>query len=596
MDKKKNPDPKENENRERAKAGRNALKRLGGPIKGRIFWAQVLTILSGILSIAPYVALTKLGALLIQAHNSGVMDTERIWKVGKFLAMSFSLQLSLYLIALLITHFADLKLRDILRRDIVNRMAKAPLSWFSASNSGAIRKAVQDDTAAAHTIIAHAPVDKLNAIVQPLALLCYAFFMDYRLGLLSLATIPIYIISYSFTMRGMAEKTAQMNTYLEKVSSSMVEFVSGIKVVKTFGQSGKAHGKYIEAADAFSKFYLGWCIPLVSITCFAMAWISEPLLLFVNFLGGNMLTAANSVEPFQVVTAVLIAIAIPRTIYTVMTIEWSYQIAGAAGIRLCELMDLEILPETSDGKLPKDSSIEMEDVSFSYGATEALKKVSLKFEEGTVSALVGPSGSGKTTLATLIARFSDPSGGAVKIGSVDIREMTEEALYNKVSFVLQDAQLLNMSIEDNIKLGKENATHDEVVEAAKVAQIHELIESLPEGYATVLGSGRKLSGGEEQRLSIARAVLLNTPVLLLDEATAFADPESEADIQKALSLLVKGKTVLVIAHRPGAIRGADKIVVMERGEVAAEGKHEELSENKHYQSLLRQSTAKGAMA
>jgi ATP-binding cassette subfamily B protein IrtA len=202
---------------------------------------------------------------------------------------------------------------------------------------------------------------------------------------------------------------------------------------------------------------------------------------------------------------------------------------------------------------------------------------------------LGPSGSGKTTLATLIARFNDPDIGSVQIGGVDIKDMSEETLYNQVAFVLQDAQLLNISLEENIRLGKPNANHEEVVKAAKAAQIHDYITTLPKGYQTVLGTDTKFSGGQEQRLAIARAILIDAPILLLDEATAFTDPESEAEIQKALSYLIKDRTVLVIAHRPGAIKGADKLIVMENGRISAQGRHEELLDNEHYKILLRQS-------
>ena len=204
--------------------------------------------------------------------------------------------------------------------------------------------------------------------------------------------------------------------------------------------------------------------------------------------------------------------------------------------------------------------------------------------------MIGPSGSGKTTLATLIARFNDPDKGSVKIGGIDIREMSEGTLYDQVAFVLQDAQLLNVSIKENIRLGKPDAPHEDVIEAAKAAQIHNYIETLPNGYDTILGTDTKLSGGQEQRIAIARAILIDAPILLLDEATAFADPESEAEIQKALSYLVKDRTVLVIAHRPGAIQGADKLVIMEEGRISGQGRHEDLLNHDHYRALLKQST------
>ena len=464
------------------------------------------------------------------------------------------------------------------------------MAWFSEANSGLIRKAVQDDTQTVHTIVAHGPIEKLNAVVTPLALLIYSFYVDWRLGLLSIATIPIYILLYGYSMKGMPEKTAEMDTKLGKVSSTMVEFVSGIAVVKAFGQAGKAHRNYLTAADEFSSFYRAWCMPLVSATCFSLSWISVPILLLVNLGGGALLMNAGYVNIAQVLTTTLIALVLPQTIIAIATIAWSYQLAGAAGLRLCDILDLPILPRSKVDQRPADSSIEFRDVSFSYGETEALKGVNLKLPQGTVSALIGPSGSGKTTLATLIARFNDPDKGIVKIGGIDIREMSEDTLYDQVAFVLQDAQLLNISIKENIRLGRPDASYNDVIEAAKAAQIHNYIESLPNGYDTILGTDTKLSGGQEQRIAIARAILIDAPILLLDEATAFADPESEAEIQKALSYLVKDRTVLVIAHRPGAIQGADKLVIMEEGTISGEGRHEELQNHDHYRALLKQST------
>ncbi|NMD38327.1 MAG: ABC transporter ATP-binding protein [Christensenellaceae bacterium] len=580
---------KEIENKQKAKAGQNALKRLGKPIKGRILLAQMLTAISGILSIAPFVALTEIGKLLIESYQLGVMKSSQIWSSCKILIMSFSLKSLLYFVSLLITHFADLKLRNILRIGIIERMSKAPLSWFSESNSGIIRKAVQDDTQTVHTIVAHGPIDQLNAIITPLALLTYSFYVDWRLGFLSIATIPIYFTLYGSTMKGMDEKTAALDTKLGKVSSTMVEFVSGISVVKAFGRSGKAHRNYLDAADIYALFYRNWALPLVSRTCLSLSWVSTPVLLLVNLAGGALLINAGHVNIAQVLTTTLIAMILPETIVTVATISWSYQLAGSAGTRLCDILDLKTLPKSKHNKKPVDSSIEFNNVSFSYGETEALKDVDLQIPKGTVSALIGPSGSGKTTLATLIARFNDPDIGSVKIGGVDIRDMSEDTLYDQVAFVLQDAQLLNISIEDNIMLGSPEASFEDVKKAAKAAQIHDYIVSLPKGYKTILGTDTKLSGGQEQRLAIARAILIDAPILLLDEATAFADPESEAEIQKALSYLIKDRTVLVIAHRPGAIKGADKLVVMENGKISAEGRHEELLDNAHYSILLRQS-------
>ena len=576
----------------RSREGQAAIKRLGAPVRTRLRMGQVLVLLSGILAVAPYIALVRLGDILLDAYNAGAApDPQRVRTVVMMLISAYSTRLLLYMVALLITHMADLSLRDQMRRDIVQRISRAPLAWFTASTSGRIRKAVQDDTTTVHTVIAHGPVEQLNAIVTPLALVACAFWIDWRLALLALSTLLLYVLTYSFSMRGMNEKTVEMDRKLAAVSSTMVEFVSGIGVVKAFGRVGRAHAAYLNAADDFSDFYRAWAMPLVTMTCLSFTWVSVPVLLLVNLGGGALLISAGLVTLPEVLATTLIALVLPGALLTIASISWSYQMAGAAALRLCEVIDTPVLPTPEAPRRPERAHVEIDRVSFSYGDTLAVDEASLTLEPGTVTALLGPSGSGKSTLATLIARFADPDSGAVRVGGVDLRDMDEETLYSTVSFVLQDAQLLGATVRENIALGRPDADLEQVRDAARVAHVDEEIMALPDGYDTVLGRDTALSGGQEQRIAIARAVLLDTPVLLLDEATAMADPESEAEIQEALSALVKGRTVLVIAHRPAAVRGAHRIAVMERGRVVAAGSHEELLDEPHYRALLRQSGA-----
>ena len=561
-------------------------------MRTRLRIGQVLVLLSGILAVAPYLALVQLGDILLEAHRAGAApDPQRVRTVVMMLISAYSTRLLLYMVALIITHMADLSLRDQMRRDIVQRISRAPLAWFTTSTSGRIRKAVQDDTTIVHTVIAHGPVEQLNAVVTPLALVACAFWIDWHLALLALSTLLLYVLTYSFSMRGMNEKTVEMDRKLAAVSSTMVEFVSGIGVVKAFGRVGRAHAAYLNAADDFSAFYRAWAMPLVTMTCLSFTWVSVPVLLLVNLGGGALLINAGLVTLPEVLATTLIALVLPGALLTVASISWSYQMAGAAALRLCEVIDTPVLPTAEESRRPERARVEIDRVSFSYGDTLAVDEASLTLEPGTVTALLGPSGSGKSTLATLIARFADPDSGAVRIGGVDLRDMDEETLYSTVSFVLQDAQLLGATVRENIALGRPDADLEQVRDAARVAHIDEEIMALPDGYDTVLGRDTALSGGQEQRIAIARAVLLDTPVLLLDEATAMADPESEAEIQEALSALVAGRTVLVIAHRPAAVRGAHRIAVMERGRVVAAGSHEELLDEPHYRALLRQSGA-----
>ena len=576
-------------NAQRSREGQAAIARLGAPIRIRLRIGQVLVLLSAVLAVAPYIALVQLGDILLDAYRAGVSpDSQCVHSAVMVLVSAYSARLLLYFMALLITHLADLSLRDRLRRDIVERISHAPLAWFTESTSGRIRKAVQDDTTTVHTVIAHGPVERLNAIVTPLALLICAFWIDWRLALLALSTLILYVLTYSASLRGMNEKTVEMDRKLAAVSSSMVEFVSGIGVVKAFGRVGRAHSAYLTAADEFSSFYRAWAMPLVTVACLSFTWVSIPVLLLVNLGGGALLMHAGTVTLPQVLTTTLIALVLPGALTTVASISWSYQLAGAAALRLCEVLDTPVLPISDSPERPQSARVEIEHVSFSYGDTLAVDDASLILEPGTVTALLGPSGSGKSTLATLIARFADPDAGAVRIGGVDLRDMDEDTLYSTASFILQDAQLLGTTVRENISLGRPDADLEQVRAAARVARIDEEIMALPDGYDTVLGQDTGLSGGQEQRIAIARAILLNTPVILLDEATAMADPESEAEIQEALSALVEDRTVLVIAHRPAAVRGAHRIAVMDRGRIVACGSHDDLLDEPHYRALLRQ--------
>ena len=576
-------------NAQRSREGQAAIARLGAPVRTRLRIGQVLVLLSAVLSVAPYIALVQLGDILLRAHRVGLSpDPQQVSGVVMVLVSAYSTRLLLYFLALLITHLADLSLRDRLRRDIVARISHAPLSWFTASTSGRLRKAVQDDTTLVHTVIAHGPVERLNAIVTPLALLGCAFWIDWRLALLAVCALVLYVLTYSVSMRGMNEKTVEMDRKLAAISSAMVEFVSGIGVVKAFGRVGRAHSAYLTAADEFSAFYRAWAMPLVTVTCLSFTWVSIPVLLLVNLGGGALLIHAGAVTLPQVLATTLVALVLPAALITIASISWSYQLAGAAALRLCEVLDTPVLPAADRPAQPRAERVEIDHVSFSYGEVLAVDDACLTLEPGTVTALLGPSGSGKSTLATLIARFADPDAGAVRIGGVDLRDMDESTLYSTVSFVLQDAQLLATTVRENIALGRPEADLAQVRAAARVARIHEEIMALPQGYDTVLGSDTALSGGQEQRIAIARAILLNTPVIVLDEATAMADPESEAEIQQALSALVKDRTVLVIAHRPAAVRGADRIAVMDGGRIVAAGAHDDLADEPHYRALLRQ--------
>ncbi|MGX1737761.1 ABC transporter ATP-binding protein [Corynebacterium flavescens] len=585
-------------------AGKQALKDLLAPVRGRLLSARILAALSGILAIAPYIALVQLGDTLLRAAMAGTpVDAERARFIVFVLISTFGLRLFLYLLALGITHFADLRLGDHIRGQMISRLSRAPLSWFTATNAGRVRKALQDDIAQVHTLIAHQPVEATAAVVTPIALATYAFVVDWRLGLLAIATLPLYALANVWMMQGMGEKTVEMDSKLAVVSSTMIEFVSGISVVKAFGTVGRSHAAYQRAADEFSRFYLAWVTPLLRGSAASDATVSIPILLLVNLAGGAAMVHAGWVEPADVLATSLISLVLPAAIQTISENSWAYQLTGAAALRIMNTLDTPVLERVHSTKgmegtegtkrteqeaVPRDNTVEYRDVSFAYGdGPLAVQDVSVTLPAGTVTALIGPSGSGKSTLATLLARFADPTSGSILLGGVDLRDLDPSTLYQRVAFVLQEPQLLRVSLRDNIALGKPEASEDEIRRAAEHAQILDFIDSLPKGMDTIYGEESNLSGGQAQRIAIARALLIDAPVLILDEATAFADPESQADIQEALSTLVTGRTVLVIAHRPESVIGVDQIVVMTQGRIAAVGSHEQLLDEPHYARLWK---------
>ena len=566
------------QDRQRDEAGREAIRHLSRPVKGRVMLAQAFTVLSALLSFAPYLALVWLGDLFLAGEGPlAQADASKVHEIALLLAMAFLSQLFFRALALIIMHFADMKLRYVIRRGIVERLSRAPLAWFSATDSGRVRSAVQDDTKTVHTVIAHGPVDRLNGVLQPMVLLAFMFWINWRLALIGIATIPLYFLLQALSMKDMGPKTAEMNGHLAQVSSTMVELVSGIKVVKAFGKTGEAHRNYADAASAFSQSYWDWCAPLIGLCSIAGELISSPLLLLINLCGGALVMGAGLASLPQVLACSLIAIVLPTAISAVANSTWSYQMAGAAAVRLCEILDTPSISESETPKKPDGLAVEVDDVSYSYGDAQALRGVSLVLEPGTTTALIGPSGSGKSTLATLIARFDDPESGSIRLGGVDLRDIPSRDLYNAVSFVLQDPMLINASIRRNISLARPGASLEEVRDAARAAQIDDFIMSLPKGYDSVLGTDCSLSGGERQRVSIARALLKQAPIVLLDEATSALDAENEKNVVRSIETLKRRSTLIVVAHKLETVRMADKIVVMDRsGKVAEAGTHDEL--------------------
>ena len=455
-----------------------------------------------------------------------------------------------------------------------------PLGLIEKEGSGKIRRVVNDSSEATETFIAHSLPDKVVSYVTPVCLVAMMLFFDWKIGLLCLVPALLAFLA----MGGMMGKKLQQDMVkyqdsLETMSNEAVEYVRGIPVVKTFGQSVFSFNRFKTAIDGYEKWTVAYTKSMMKpMVLFTLATNS----VFAFLIAAAYILGGKGVSDTLILNLLFYIILTPILTTTLMKIAYSGEasmIVTDALNRMNEILSMKPLAETSSPKLPLDSSVEFDDVSFSYGGSEkkALDGVSLKIASGEHVAFVGPSGGGKTTLASLVARFWDTTEGSVKIGGVDVRDISSKELMNEVSYVFQDSKLLKMSVLENVRLGNPAASREEVLAALEKAQCADIVEKLADGIDTVIGSkGVYLSGGETQRISIARAFLKNSKILILDEATAFADPDNEEKVQAAFANLSKDKTVIMIAHRLSTVTNADRIFVLSGGKIAEEGKHDEL--------------------
>ncbi|WP_397222894.1 ABC transporter ATP-binding protein [Nocardiopsis lambiniae] len=548
------------------------------PVRGRIVVAAVLQGAAGALGLGPLICVVEIAGVLL---GPGPVDPGRLWVLVGLALTGAVAALAAGAASTLIGHLADNDMQLSIRRSLAAHLSRVPLGWFSGKGSGRVKKALHDDIAEVHSLIAHTLPDLAAVVSVPVVALVYLAIVDWRLALVAVALVAAGIVLFARAMAGGMAKMAEASRAMNDINASAVEFVDGIQVVKHFGGHRRTHRRFLDAADAYSDFFSSWSRATTPVTVASFLLLSAPMVTVGVVVTGVAFAAAGWTDPVSVVAFALIAPALCAPMNVIGSRVQQIQGAGAAAGRVAALLSVPRLPEGSRGR-PDDARVVFDGVRFAYPADgdgeaeEVLRGVDLVLEPGTVTALVGPSGAGKTTLATLPARFHDPTAGSVSIGGVDLRELSTEALYRTVGFVFQDVRLLRESVADNIALGRPDATRADIEAAAGAARIHERITRLPRGYDTVVGEEVDLSGGEAQRLSIARAILADPPVLILDEATASVDPVAEADIQDALSELARGRTVLVIAHRLATVTGADRIAVMEDGRVVESGTHEEL--------------------
>lgn len=489
----------------------------------------------------------------------------------------------IYIGALLCSHLAAFRIAANMRIDITEHIAKLPIGFTDSFGSGKLRKIINDSTAATETYLAHQLPDKYAAMATPVGLLALLLVFDWRLGLLSLVPVAVgFAVMSAMTGKRMEEKMRQYGNALAAMSNEAVEYVRGIPVVKTFGQSVFSFKKFKATIDEYKKWVLAYTkdmrLPMMLYTA-AINGVFAFLILGAFWFTNGTVTSEFFVN---LLFYIIITPVISVTLTKIMYMSEEGMVISDAIERIDSVLNAEPMSVGNNSHKPKSASVELESVHFSYdGKKEVISDISLKIKCGQTVAFVGPSGGGKSTLASLISRFFDVNSGSIKIGGVDVRDIPKDELMNTVSFVFQNSKLIKTSILDNVKMGKSNATDEEVLNALKAAQCMDIIEKFPDGVNTVLGSrGVYLSGGEMQRIAIARAVLKNAPIIILDEATAFADPDNEVKVQTAFAKLSESKTVIMIAHRLSTVRNVDCIYVISDGKIVEYGNRAELIEKK----------------
>lgn len=582
----------------------NAGGRLIAPLKATLWAAGILQGIVTLVELAPYVLLVELSRQLLAGAPASQLWATGIWAI---VLMGTGVLLSSALMFWL--HLVDARFEKDLRRGMLHKLAKLPLGWFVDRGSGRIKQIVQDDTLTLHYLVTHAVPDAVQAAAAPIAVLVYLFIVDWRIALILLVPVFVYVITMYIMLVQSGSKPRQALGWTETMNVEATTYLAGQPVVRIFG--GAAESRFRTRLDEYIRFLSDWQRPFTtSKTIMDLANRPGTYLLLIVALG-TLLTVTGSMDPLDLLPFLFLG-----TTFGARLLGVGYGLSGLstgllAARRIQNVLDEDELtvaenPGTTSaagagtpsppqskgltntaGLTQATGLVEFDAVGFAYRpGVRVIEDVSLTLRPGTVTALVGPSGSGKSTLAALLARFHDVGTGALRIGGRDIRELSPDELYSQVGFVFQDTALVHASVRENIALAVPDATEDQIIAAAQAAQIHERIDRLPEGYDTVLGPDAALSGGERQRLSIARAILADTPILVLDEATAFADPESEHLVQQALNRLSIGRTVLIIAHRLHTITEVDSIVVLDGGRVAETGTHTQLLEaNGRYRRL-----------
>lgn len=565
------------------KGNLSELMQFAGKHKYLTYSSWVLSVISAALALVPLVYIFFIIKEVIEVAPDFSQATNIVFNGWMAVVFAFA-SIIIYIGALMCSHLSAFRIAGNMRKKTMKHISELPLGFIGEVGSGKVRRIVNDSSKATETYLAHQLPDMAGAIATPIGMIIMLFLFDWRFGLICL--LPVILgFACMFKMIGpkMATAMKNYNDALEEINNQAVEYVRGVPVVKTFGQTVHSFKKFKGSIDNYYKFSTGYCKrarpPMLFYTMFINSAFAFLIALALILAGGEAVTQNVLLNfIFYAIFTPVITTAMAKVMY----MSENGMVVADALQRVHSILDLKPLPEAQDGQTPEDNSVEFDNVSFRYSnaQTDALSKVSFKVNSGNTVAFVGPSGGGKTTVAGLISRFWDVREGAIKIGGVNVKDICHEGLMNTISYVFQDSKLLKMSILENVRLGNPRASELEVLNALHKAQCDDIIAKLPDGINTVIGTkGVYLSGGEQQRIAIARVMLKNAPIIILDETTAFADPENEALVQKAFAELSKDKTVIMIAHRLTTVKNADKIFVLKDGQIEDTGTHDELVKN-----------------
>ena len=564
--------------------------------KALVIISCIFSVVSVVVSFVPFVAIYYIiREIALNINSIDGINGSYITGLGWLAGGSAIAAIALNFCALMFSHIAAFSTLYHLKLKFVNHLASLSMGFHTENSTGKVRKIVDENIEKIEGFIAHQLPDIVGSFATPIVILGILFFFDWRLGIATLVPIfALFALQSIYVGKNSDKFIKQYQDSLEDMNNASVEYVRGISVVKAFGQTIYSFRKFFDSIKAYGDFSLAYTKSFKNAFGMFMVILNNlyvaliPVAIWISGGVEDYTKFAMSVL-FYLIFSVALSAPFLKLMYVS---QRGRQIADGIE-RMDKMLAEKPLVEEKNPRKEKGFDITFEDVSFSYGEAEALSAVSFSAKQNEVTALVGPSGSGKSTIAHLIPRFYDVDSGSIKIGGVDIRRINSEHLMNIVSFVFQDVFLFQQSIIDNIKIGNDSASREEVIAAAKAAQCHEFVEKLPQGYDTVIGTNNiHLSGGEKQRLVIARAILKNAPIIILDEATAFADPENESKIQLAFEELMKDKTVIIIAHRLSTVRGADNIIVVDEGEVVEQGRHDSLINNgKKYSRMWEQYTS-----